>query len=158
MQSGGKPHALQMGWDCLRRRHVKTRTRVVAWVFMLYSAAAFLILPTLALSSGWRIVLQGLPWAVQWPLWLGLLKGKSWSWRPLVGMHCLMLLLGISLLMRMPGYYMAHQSSERFRSCWPSILPCSGSWSFCRCGYYSRIGRGDGEALVPLAGDDAMRA
>ena len=50
-----------------------------------------------------------LPWVVQWPLWTALLRRRAWAWRPLVVLNSCILFSGIWLMVRMPGYYIAHQ-------------------------------------------------
>ena len=90
---------------------MKTRTRIVAWVFAIYSSYVWLVvLRTAASTHGvpWWLIRRVLPWVILCPFWIGLLKRKAWAWWPLVALHALTALAGLVAIIRAPGAYLAH--------------------------------------------------
>lgn len=88
---------------------MKTRTRVVAWVLLIYSAFLCLVSVNTIVSSHW-VPYRMLWYAVQWPFWIVLLRGRGWAWWPLVALYALTAVSGLITIIRIPGAYLAHPS------------------------------------------------
>jgi len=75
------------------------RTRVVAWIFLVYSALCMLFLLWIVFVAessvlGFEVVLR-LPNAVVWVFWLFLLRERKWAWWALVTTYAGMAVLGL---------------------------------------------------------------
>lgn len=86
---------------------MKTRTWVVAWIFLIWSAFLCLVFVNTIVSHHW-VPYRMLWYAIQWPLWIALLKRGVWAWWPLVAMYALAALTGLVTIIRTPGDYLAH--------------------------------------------------
>ena len=87
---------------------MKKRTRVVAWIFLVYSAGSCLLFFPVMLMTHWRNVVPGVLWSIQWPLWIGLIGHRKWAWRPLATIYIAMFLFMLQHVARLPGFYAAH--------------------------------------------------
>lgn len=70
---------------------MKKRTRIVAWIFMIFSMLAFIagvfmgygMMHGYNKSSSYTLANIYL-WGLQWPFWILLLKQRKWAWFPII--------------------------------------------------------------------------
>lgn len=98
---------------------MKKRTRVVAWIMLVYSAwfSVFLLLwalpythllPHFVPSSMPSGMLQNiLPVCIQVPLWIFLLKRRTWAWWGLTIIYCGLALFTLYWVACTPSYWLA---------------------------------------------------
>ena len=88
---------------------MKKRTRVLAWIMLVYSAYGCLVaLPMLVfrpLPATW-LTIGILSVVVQLPLWLYLLKWRPWAWWGLTVLYSIGLIVEIRKLALTPGYWL----------------------------------------------------
>lgn len=88
---------------------LKKRTRVIAWIFMLFSALMFVVACLVAYNrySDWWWHPAPLLAGLQWPVWIGLLRKRSWAWSALMAMQFLLAIIWIGSI----GYWLIQIAS-----------------------------------------------
>jgi hypothetical protein len=64
----------------------KPRTRIAAYIFAIISVVFFLSLLAF-FGDKWRFAVAALPWAIEWPFWILMSRGRKWAWTVLAVMY-----------------------------------------------------------------------
>lgn len=104
---------------------LKKRTRVIAWIALVFSAISFIELPLVILAYRHKpgSLISGLPGALLWVLWIGLIGKRVWAWWALVAAYAAMSVWYVWGIAHTPAYYSAHH--KVLAHSWYAMIPGS---------------------------------